>query len=76
MSTKGCFVHGVVKIGNKSHFSSHVSPKVRDFIMKHLRLGLSIRQIMEKHKKHFMEVCKRGEELSMDYLLVSKTSVT
>ena len=37
--------------------------------MRHLRLGLSITQIMGKHRIRFMEVCERGEELTRDMFI-------
>ena len=37
--------------------------------MEHLRLGLSIPQIMEKHRKRFLEACERGEELTRDLFI-------
>ena len=37
--------------------------------MTHLRLGLSIPQIMAKHRKRFLEVCERGEELTRDMFI-------
>ena len=57
VNLKGFFCHGVTKAGHKSRFSSHLSLEVREFIMTHLRLGLSIPQIMAKHRKRFLEVC-------------------
>ena len=62
-------VHNVVKIDNKSCYSSHVSFKVRDCNLSHLRLDLSIPQILAKHKKHFMEVCKKGEVLTVNLFI-------
>jgi hypothetical protein len=69
VNLKGCFCHGVTKTGQKSRFSSHLSPQVREFIMEHLRLGLSIPQIMAKHRKRFLETCERGEELTRDLFI-------
>ena len=43
-------------------------------IMCHLRLGLFIPQIMGKHRKHFMEVCERGKELTRD-LFISEQDI-
>ena len=37
--------------------------------MSHLRLGLSISQIMAKHRKWFLEVCERGGELTRDLFI-------
>jgi hypothetical protein len=69
VNSEGIFCHGVTKTGYKSRFSSHLSPHVREFIMTHLRLGLSIPQIMAKHRKRFLEVCERGEELTRDLFI-------
>jgi hypothetical protein len=69
VNLKGFFCHGVTKAGHKSRFSSHLSLEVREFIMTHLRLGLSIPQIMAKHRKRFLEVCESGEELTRDLFI-------
>jgi hypothetical protein len=69
VNLKGFFCHGSTKTGHKSRFSSHLSQEVREFIMAHLRLGLSIPQIMAKHRKRFLEVCERGEELTRDLFI-------
>ena len=74
VNLKGFFCHGATKTGHKSRFSSHLSPQVREFIMSHLRLGLSIPQIMGAHRKRFMEVCTRGEELTRD-LFISEQDI-
>ena len=64
VNLEGRFRHGAIKTGHKSIFSSHLTPHVREFIMEHLRLGLSVPQIMANHRKQFLEVCERGEELT------------
>ena len=69
VNLKGVFCHGATKAGHKSRFSSHLSQEVRQFIMSHLRLGLSIPQIMAKHRKRFLEACQRGEELTRDLFI-------
>ena len=69
VNLNGSFCHGATKAGHKSRFSSHLSLEVREFIMGHLRLGLSIPQIMAKHRKRFLEVCQRGEELTRDLFI-------
>ena len=74
VNLSGFFCHGSTKPGHKSRFSSHLSPQVRDFIMNHLRLGLSVPQIMGKHRERFMEVCNRGEELTRD-LFISEQDI-
>jgi hypothetical protein len=74
VNLKGFFCHGATKSGHKSRFSSHLSAHVREFIMSHLRLGLSIPQIMAKHRQRFMEVCERGEELTRD-LFISEQDI-
>ena len=42
--------------------------------MTQLRLELSIPQIMVKHRKRFIEVCERGEELTRD-LFISEQDI-
>ena len=37
--------------------------------MEHLRLGLSIPQIMAKHRKRFLEVLERGGDLTRDLFI-------
>ena len=69
MNLKGFFCHGATKAGHKSRFSNHLLLEVREFIMSHLRLGLSIPQIMAKHRKRFLEVSGRGEELTRDLFI-------
>jgi hypothetical protein len=69
VNLKGFFCHGSTKTGHKSRFSSHLSQEVREFIMTHLHLGLSIPQIMAKHRKRFLEVCESGEELTRDMFI-------
>ena len=69
VNLKGFFCHGATKAGHKSRFSSYLSEEVREFIMTHLRLGLSIPQIMAKHRKRFLEACERGEELTRDLFI-------
>ena len=69
VNLKGCFCHGATNKGHKSRFSSNLSPQVRAFIMEHLRLGLTVPQIMAKHRKRFLEVCKRGDELTRDLFI-------
>ena len=74
VNLSGFFCHGATKTGHKSRFSSHLSPEIREFIMSHLRLGLSIPQIMAAHRQRFMEVCERGEELTRD-LFISEQDI-
>ena len=74
VNLSGFFCHGATKSGHKSRFSSHLSPEIREFIMRHLRLGLSIPQIMAAHRQRFMEVCERGEELTRD-LFISEQDI-
>ena len=69
VNLNGAFCHGATKAGHKSRFSVHLSPEVREFIMNHLRLGLSIPQIMAKHMKRFLEACERGQELTRDLFI-------
>ena len=69
VNLSGIFCHGATKIGHKSRYSCHLSVQVREFIMCHLRLGLSVPQIMVKHRKRFMEVCEQGLELNRDMFI-------
>ena len=72
----GYFCHGATKTGHKSRFSSHLSPHVREFIMEHLRLGLSIPQIMAKYRNDFWKCVKEGRSSLGTSSFLTKTSVT
>ncbi len=62
-------VHGCVKSGLRSIFFMHVSEETRAFVLEHLRLGLSIYQVMNKHKCRVEEMMENSSELSIDLFL-------
>jgi len=47
----------------------HVFEETRAFLLKHLKLGLSIYQVMNKHKCRVKEMMKNSSELSKDLFL-------
>jgi hypothetical protein len=46
----GLVVHDNVKSSDKLAFSAHVSKETRSFVLETFHLGLSIYQVMNKHK--------------------------
>jgi hypothetical protein len=59
----------LVKGGLKSGFSIHVLEDIWAFVLEHLQLGLSIYQVMNKHKARMKEMIERNGELSRDLFL-------
>jgi hypothetical protein len=47
----------------------HVLEETRAFVLEHLRLGLSIYQVMNKHKCRVKEMMENSSELSRDLFL-------
>ncbi len=65
----GFIVHICVKSGLRSIFFMHVLEETRAFALEHLRLGLSIYQVMNKHKCRVKEMMENSSELSRDLFL-------
>ncbi len=58
-----------MKCGLKSALSLHVSEEIRAFVLEHLWLGLSIYQMMNKHKVQVKDMMENRVELSWDLFL-------
>jgi hypothetical protein len=69
VNKEGFDVHGLVKSGLRLAFLIHVSKDIRAFVLEHLWLGLSMSQVMNKHKVRVKEMIKRNGELSRDLFL-------
>jgi len=65
----GFIVHECVKSGLRLVFYVHVSKETRAFMLEHLKLGLSIYQVMNKHKCRVKEMIENNGELSRDLFL-------
>jgi hypothetical protein len=65
----GFIVHKCVKSGLCLAFYVHVSKETRAFVLKHLRLGLFVYQVMNKHKCRVKEMMEKNGELSRDLFL-------
>lgn len=65
----GFIVHGCVKNGLCSSFSVHVTEEIRAFVLENFKLGLSIYQVMSKHKCKVKETMENNSELSKDLFL-------
>ncbi len=63
----GLVVHGNVKSSYRLAFSAHVSKETRSFVLENLHLGLSIYQVMNKHKSRIQEIMENNENLSRDF---------
>jgi len=72
----GLIVHGNVKSSYKSAFLAHVSKETKSFVLENLRLGLSIFQVMNKHKFQVKEITEDNGDLLRDFFNVNKTFVT
>jgi len=62
----GLVVHDNVKSSYMLTFSSHVSKETRSFVLENLRMGLSIYQVMNKHKFWVKEMMENNGDLSRD----------
>jgi len=65
----GFIVHGCVKSGLCSAYFVHVSKETRAFVLEHFKLGLSIYQVMNKHKCRIKEMMENNGELLRNLLL-------
>jgi hypothetical protein len=65
----GFIVHGCVKSGLCLTFSVHVLEETRAFGLEHLKLRLSIYQVMNKHKCRIKVMMEKNDELSRDLFL-------
>jgi hypothetical protein len=60
----GLVVHGNVKSGYMLAFSAHVSKETRSFVLENLCSGLSIYQVMNKHKSWVKEIMENNGDMS------------
>ncbi len=65
----GLVVHGNVKFGYMPTFFAHVSQENIAFVLENLWLGLSIYQVMNKHKFQVKEIMENNKDLSRDLFL-------
>ncbi len=69
MNKNGFIIHECMKSGLRSTFCVHVSKETRAFVLEHFILGLSIYQVMNKHKCRVKEMMENKGELSRDLFL-------
>jgi hypothetical protein len=50
-------------------FFAHVSEETKAFVLENLWLGLSIYQVMNKHKSRMKEIMENNKDLSRDLFL-------
>jgi hypothetical protein len=55
----GLHVHGDLNMGDRSAFVAHLPKQYKDFVMEQLRFGLTMFQIMAKHKQHVKNIMLR-----------------
>jgi hypothetical protein len=56
-------------MGDRCAFATHLSQKIKDFVMGQLRCGLTIFQIMTKHRQHVKNITLRTCELNRDMFI-------
>jgi cupin superfamily acireductone dioxygenase involved in methionine salvage len=58
-----------MKFGYRLTFFAHVSKETTTFVLENLRLGLSIYQVMNKHKSQVKEIMENNKYLSKDLFI-------
>jgi hypothetical protein len=53
-------------MGDRSTFATHLLEHIKDFVMEQLKLGLTMFQIMAKHRQHVKNIMLRTCELNKD----------
>jgi hypothetical protein len=53
-------------MGDRCAFATHLSQKIKDFVMEQLSLGLTMSQIMAKHRQHVKNIMLRTCGLNRD----------
>jgi hypothetical protein len=43
-------------MGDKFAFATHLLEEIKDFVMEQLKLGLTMSQIMKKHRQHVKNI--------------------
>jgi hypothetical protein len=56
-------------MGDRSAFSTHLLEEIKAFVMEQLRLGLTMFQIMAKHRQHVKNIMLGTCELNKDMFL-------
>jgi hypothetical protein len=59
-------------MGNRFAFATHLSQDINDFVMEQLRLGLTLFQIMAKHRGHVKNIMLKTCELNRDMFLIEQ----
>jgi hypothetical protein len=65
-------VHGDFTMGDRFAFATHLSQKLKNFVMEQLRLGLIVSQIMAKHRQHVKNIMLRTCELNRNMFLTKQ----
>ncbi len=59
-------------MGDRFAFATHLSQKLKNFVMEQLRLGLIVSQIMAKHRQHVKNIMLRTCELNRNMFLTKQ----
>ncbi len=59
-------VHKDLKMGERFAFATHLSQKIKDFAMEQLRLGLTVSQLIAKHRGDVKNIMLRTCELNIN----------
>jgi hypothetical protein len=65
----GLIVHGIVKEGERSRFTSQLSPETRAFVEENLRLGVPISKIKTMHIELVLRLRAQGAPASRDHFM-------
>jgi hypothetical protein len=68
----GLHVHGDLKMCDIFAFVVHLSKEIQNFVMEQLRIGLTVFQIMAKHRQHAKNTMLRTCELNKDMFLTEQ----
>jgi hypothetical protein len=63
-------LYGDLKMGDIYKFVAHLSQHIKDFVMEKLKLGLTMSQIMAKHKEHVKNIMLMTCELNKYMFLI------
>jgi hypothetical protein len=59
-------------MGDRSTFAARLSKQIKDFVMEQLKLGLTMFQIMAKHKQHVKNIMLGTCELNKNMFLIEQ----
>jgi len=68
----GFLVHGGMKVGDRSAYSAHLSPIIKEFVDGCLQEGYNAHQIMKKHLKFLQKWQAEGKDITWDLLITRK----